>query len=276
MRTGEDLEVRGQCALCLRDEILMDSHLLPKALYRFVRAADGSPIVLNRHAAWITDKQITKHLLCAACEERFHRHGEDWTLRQIYRGERRFRLLDVLNRCTPVAENSQIAVYALSDLPDILIDDLSYFAVSVFWRSSATDWQIGDHKLPRPTFGPKYMAAFSEYLLGNAGFPSDVSLLIEVCDGPTTAANMLIFPIGTVAAGYDRYDFMVPGVLFRLFVGENIPVELRSCCIVTGDHPVVSRRNYEQLIYSRLALLSETARISKRLKDEMSGPPFRM
>ena len=269
MINDKDGEVRGQCALCRRYEVLQDSHLLPKALYRFVRAKDGSPIVINRHTAWTTDKQVSKHLLCFACELRFHQNGEDWTLQQIYRGEKRFRLLDALNRCTPVATKPEFSVYALSDVPEVRVHSLSYFAVSIFWRSAATNWRIGDHSLPRSTFGPKYMAAFSDYLLEKAGFPSNVALHVEVCDDPGVAAKTLMFPAGSKHVGYHRYEFIVPGMAFHLFVGQKIPGSIRSCCIMTGERPALFRRNYEQLIYSKFALFIKTARISAALKDEI-------
>jgi hypothetical protein len=262
-------EVRGQGAVCLRDDVLQDSHLLPKALYKLVRGEDGGPIISNRHNAWTTDKQVTKHLLCSACELRFHKYGEDWTLQHIYRGQKGFMLLDALSRCTPVAKKPEFSVYALSEMRDVSVHELSYFAVSIFWRSAATNWKIDNHSLPRPTFGPKYMAAFSDYLLGKAGFPSNIALNVEVCDDPTVPAKTLMTPTGSKHVGYHRYQFMVPGVAFHLYVGQKIPVENRSCCVMTGERPALFRRNYEPLISSTVALFSKTARISATLKDEI-------
>ncbi|HEY3443608.1 MAG TPA: hypothetical protein VGK29_22815 [Paludibaculum sp.] len=248
---------------------MQDSHLLPKALYRFVRAktkGSTSPIVVTRDAAWNTDRQITRHLLCFDCEQRFSKNGEDWSLRQIFRGEKSFKLLDILKACTPVATKPDCTIYAVADVAELRVQDLLYFAVSVFWRGAATDWSIDAHVLERLQFGPLYMTAFREYLLGRAGFPTNVALHVEVCDDPTLAATTLITPAGANAAGFHRYGFMIPGVAFHLFVGQMIPFEMRYCCIATGENRLLLRRNYEQFVKSKFAHFMKTSKPSARLK----------
>ena len=262
--------VLGYCALCGAHGNLLDSHLLPHSLYRFVRAKSGpnsSPTVLCRDTAWNTDRQITEPLLCFYCEQRFHRNGEDWTLRQIYRGEGKFKLLEALNGATAFSNGHDCAIYAVSGIPEIRVRDLSYFAISVFWRAGATDWRIGDHALARLSFGSKYMTAFSDYLLDKAQFPVNVALHVEVCDEPTFLATTLVTPTGAKDAGFHRYSFMIPGVLFHLFVGKKAPAQLRHSCIATGDCPIVVRRNYEPFIKNQFASFMKTATLSARLKN---------
>src|SRR5664280_2328887 len=125
----------GFCALCLNERELQESHLLPKSLYRYVRPktqGNTSPVVVSLDRAWNTDKQITKHLLCFDCEQRFSQGGENWTLRQMFRGEKSFRLLSMLDACTPVAKQPEYTIYALGDLAEVRVQDLTYFALSVF------------------------------------------------------------------------------------------------------------------------------------------------
>src|ERR1039457_3366077 len=53
--------VRGVCALCGNDRELQDSHLLPKAVYRYVRANTDvirSPIIVDSYSARNTDRQF--------------------------------------------------------------------------------------------------------------------------------------------------------------------------------------------------------------------------
>jgi hypothetical protein len=248
---------------------LQDSHLLPKSLYRFVRAktkGNTSPIVVARDAAWNTDKQITKPLLCFDCEQRFSKNGENWTLRQILRGEKSFRLLDMLKASTPIMTKADRALYALDNLAELRAQDLLYFALSVFWRGAATDWSLDGHVIERLQFGSLYMTAISEYLLGRAGFPANVALHVEVCDDPTLAATTLITPAGLNAVGFHRYGFMIPGVAFHMFVGQMIPFEMRYCCIATGEKRLLLRRNYEQFVKSKFAYFMKTSKPSARLR----------
>src|ERR1019366_9059715 len=77
--------VFGICALCRNERELRNSHFLPQALYRYVRANTGavrSPIIIGSDSARNTDRQFTKYLLCHECEQRFSRNGEHWTMKQ--------------------------------------------------------------------------------------------------------------------------------------------------------------------------------------------------
>lgn len=133
------MEHNGICALCLKEKLLQSSHLLPKALYRFVIGSnqDPNPVIVTPTSAWQSSKQVEAHLLCSDCEQLFHRRGEDWTLRQCYRGQRRFRLQETLARAAPLADFGDALVFAAARIPAIDIGQLVYFAASVFWRASA-------------------------------------------------------------------------------------------------------------------------------------------
>lgn len=266
----------GKCALCGATGPLQDSHLLPQALYRFVRAktkGNSSPVVMTRGSAWNTDRQITKYLLCFDCEQRFSKNGENWTLRQIFRGENSFKLLSMLDACTPVATKPECTVYAVADVADFRVEDLTYFALSVFWRAAATQWSLDGHSLERLEFGSPYMSDFGNYLLGKAGFPVNVALHIEVCDDPTIATTTLITPAGANDDGFHRYGFMVPGVAFHLFVGQRMPDLMRYCCIASGERPLLLRRNYEQFLKSKFAYFMKTAKPSARLRAMAEPKP---
>ena len=69
--------VEGTCALCLKESILKDSHLIPKYFYKdghnkkvFVNSTDFS--------AFNTSNQVSTHLLCGECEQQIQQ-----TLRRL-------------------------------------------------------------------------------------------------------------------------------------------------------------------------------------------------
>src|SRR5215813_10627834 len=51
-------------------------------------------------------------------------------------GESKFLIYDALKKSKPIAADDEIAVYAGSQIPEIDVDKLVYFALSVFWRSA--------------------------------------------------------------------------------------------------------------------------------------------
>src|SRR2546428_12506068 len=80
----------GQCKLCSETRELRDSHLLPRSLYKTLRAADApnpNPIFLTSTRAGQTSKQLTDYVLCGRCEGLFNANGESWMMRQIARSE---------------------------------------------------------------------------------------------------------------------------------------------------------------------------------------------
>ena len=134
----------GVCALCLETHELRDSHLVPKALYRVVRAADHrshpDPVLMTSKVRWQTSFQATQYLLCAECEKRFDQNGEDWVMRHCYRGRDRFRLRELLQRTTPIHADEEETIFNASDVAGMDIERVVYFCVSVFWRASVRRW----------------------------------------------------------------------------------------------------------------------------------------
>ena len=99
----------GKCALCLEEHPLCDSHLLPKSMYRLLRAPNlknPNPVhIVRSGTAYATSKQISDYLLCNGCEQRFRREGEDWTMAQCYRDNHTFRLRETLRASVALSNN---------------------------------------------------------------------------------------------------------------------------------------------------------------------------
>ncbi len=92
----------GECSLCRLCRPLVKSHLLPAALYRYVRVSDrknANPILVTSKIHRTTSAQIQQILLCEHCEDRFNKRGERWVLRNCFRGAGRFLLHARLASC---------------------------------------------------------------------------------------------------------------------------------------------------------------------------------
>lgn len=243
----------GICALCRLERDLQSSHLLPKALYRFVSGirgkGDPNPVIVAHDSAWQSSKQVEAHLLCTECEQRFHKEGEEWTLRHCYRGERRFRLQEALERSTPIEESETAKLFAAHSVTDIAIDRLVYFAASVFWRASVNRWRLQDHYLEHIDLGEKYTEQLRGFLLGAAGFPKDAAVLIDIFGfrSPLSLATML-FPYGGRRDAFYHYRFTIPGLAFNLYIGQLIPSALRECSVLRSTGILISSKRDTSVI----------------------------
>src|SRR5678810_1070890 len=92
----------GTCRLCLKsDAHLQNSHFIAAAFYKIGRALDSTfphPVFVTPDVSVMTSEQTSEKLLCADCEQRFNRGGEDWILRQCWKTEADFPLYDTLKK----------------------------------------------------------------------------------------------------------------------------------------------------------------------------------
>jgi len=61
--------------------------------------------------------------------------------------------LATLDRYKPVAVRDGARIYAVKDVSEIDLAQLTYFALSVFWRGAVTEWNIEGQKLEQLEFG---------------------------------------------------------------------------------------------------------------------------
>lgn len=187
-----------------------------------------NPIVATNRIALQTSRAVTDYVLCRECENRFSKNGETWTIGQIAR-EGSFPLWDQLRQTKPVCalERAQWAVYSRIDAFGVKMQELRYFALSVFWRSAAHQWRNVSH-LPKLEFG-RYEETLRLFLHGDAEFPSQMVLIIRLW--PTEPLmSLAYYPLRTVARECHMFQFYVPCIQFFLCIGQRIPSDLRVIC----------------------------------------------
>lgn len=251
----------GRCALCLKQTELQLSHLLPKGLYRLIREA----VHITSNSAWPSSRQIQDYLLCHDCEQRFNRHGEDWILSHCYRG-RRFRLREILKAGKPLGTVDGLSLYSASALAAVDVPRIAYFAASVFWRASAHQWHTNERDVEDIDLGKRYREEFRQYLLGDAGFPLEATLIVDVCSFQSPALASAMFPTGRNDSGYHYFTFSIPGILFYLFTGQRIPPGIRDCCILRSPERCLFSSLRDDAIVERHLGLMKTARPSRKLQ----------
>jgi hypothetical protein len=256
----------GTCALCMKHGVgLCLSHLLPKAIYRWIQRSmagekNSNPVLVTASQATTKSFQISEYLLCPECEERLRVGGEDWVLANGFRGKS-FPIHSALIGATPIASLTQTQMIDARIIPAIDLQRLAYFAVSVFWRASACRWNAVDH-YSQISLGP-YQEMLRQFLLGQAPFPDQAVLIANVADNPSPHLGA-IFPYSNRVNGVWQHRFSIPGMAFWLHLGrfrDQVPL---FCAIRSGVifHAHALDENYER----EMGALIRTAKPSAALR----------
>jgi hypothetical protein len=251
-----------QCKLCLqRVASLRDSHFLSAGIYRILRDDDEknpNPWVLSGKGAVQSSRQMKARLLCADCEQRLSKHGENWVLKHCLRKDGSFPLASILAARTPDISSppNPTKIYYAAGIPEINISALAYFAASIFWRGSIHPWR-DDGSIP-VELGP-FQEQFRKYLMGQEAFPKDASLWLMVREGKEIG-RLTYAPIGARQGNFHTYKFPMPGVAFSLTVSKNIPANHREICLVHGPgNPVIVTSLIEKLLVSDAVKMRQKA-----------------
>ena len=251
------------------------SHLLPASLYRHLRRdhqgkiSDREPFKLTGTIAARTSSQVKDLLLCAQCELRFSANGEKWTVDRCFRNPGDFPLQAMLEMAPRQQELTHGWVVETAQVPEVDRDKIAYFVTSVIWRAAVHRWEFeGD----RIRLGSVLEGKIRSYLLGEAGFPEEVAVLVKVASKQSPVVQSMSFPTIRRKSPYHHYQFNIPGVVFEPLVGGRIPaIDREPGCIVRGrGNPVFMLRD-DWLFKSGVAKLLTTAKPAKGLMKEFGA-----
>jgi hypothetical protein len=138
------------------------------------------------------------------------------------------------------------------------LSQLSYFALSVFWRASACPWDMLDH-FAQINLGP-YQEKLRRFLLGEEGFPEQAVLMVNVSTNPTPQLGA-VFPYSNRANGVWQHRFSIPGMAFWLHLGtfrDKLPM---FCAVREGMifYANVLDANFEREMGSLIRTAKPTA-----------------
>jgi hypothetical protein len=228
----------GTCKLCLNERNLLQSHLMPAALY----GDRKKEFEITTSAGKIkTTTQMKQRLLCRECEQRFDRGGESHVLKAIApKSRKRFPLHDRMKVAYARDSDPSVSRFFGPDF-DLDMDKFAYFAVSVVWRVAACQWLMQDGNLTQEVNLGAFQENMRRYLLGETPLPSDMAVIVIVCSD--IESRMRFFhPSSNVEAGCINFRFLARGVFFRVMMGYQMWPYLRdqSCtsslkCVWYGD-----------------------------------------
>lgn len=131
-------------------------------------------------------------------------------------------------------------------MPEVDVSALTYFAASMFWRGSIYPWKA-DGTRPVPLC--PYEEPLRLYLLGEAGFPEDMTLSVIV-RLPSKISHLTYPPVGEWRGPLFVAKFPMPGLGFGIPAGPAVPPPMPALCFVRGvEHPFALTAELEQHLY---------------------------
>lgn len=242
------------CALCLHEKPLLDSHLLPRAVYRrHLSGAGGEQLVMSKKPTEVdggcsisTSHQVTKRLLCRHCEDILSRRGEKDTIPLLGSAAGSFPLLELLDQLKPTAESNEHRVYSLatSTLP---VASLVHFGMGIFWKATQPKWNWGPYPANTVQLG-EFEEELRRFVLGDCPSTPNIVLTIQCIDSSTFAA-LSNFPQSSRGQLGRQHWFRVLGVKFRLVASNRLENGLRRLAANSASQPIIlrSRQPSEEL-----------------------------
>lgn len=227
----------GTCKLCRAHGELRESHFMPAAIFSQLRTPSRKnphPVLITKSMSMISSRQIKDYVLCNDCEQRFSKLGESWVLANMSRPAG-FALQDALKKAGPFSASDGFELFSGAAIAGIDSDALVYFALSVFWRAAIHQWKSVDGNTEPIKLGP-FEDGIRSFLLGGP-FPANAVVTVSVW--PTNNVLPAAYtPREGDAPGFAVFNFMIPGIEFRLHLG-SVPSELRALCAKTSPQRVI-------------------------------------
>jgi hypothetical protein len=180
---------------------------------------------------------MRQELLCGKCEDLFDENGESHVLSLIApKAGKRFPLVERIAVAPPRDFDGEIARLYAPDF-DIDVAKFTYFAVSVVWRATQTQWIMPDGTLTQKQELGQFQENMRRYLIGETPLPTDMAVIVMVsCD--EESRRRFYHPAGVVEGGCINFKFVARGVFFRVMMGRQMWPVLRDASCTSPFKPI--------------------------------------
>jgi hypothetical protein len=251
---------RGICKLCLLEKDLVESHLVPKAVYPYCRAGDLDPVMIRHDVILPTQRQIYWHLLCEECEDVLNKGGESWVVPLLAEQMGKYPLFDLLDLRALHASDRELSVYHAAKIPAIKTDKLVHLAMGIFFKASVHSFQKTVSK-PMIDLG-QIQSPIRQFLRRAGPFPPDTVLMLSLTPSPVKYACFTV-PIQTKNEYAKQYFFYLPGLRFTLVTGPRTR-EAKMVCLHATPEKIIFVEDLSQEIKKWFELGSKGARRTKK------------
>lgn len=225
--------VEEKCGLCGTLATLQNSHLMPKSLYKIItrnfNPHDTAPVWASKSQKSVlyTNMQVTKKLLCKVCEDNFNKYGEKYVVGKCMKNEQTFELKMMLDNSTPSIHVNGSSFFNPKDIDRLNTEKFMYFAASIVWRVTTTDWGVDDIADLNNSLPSEFRDSLQNYLLKRDVFPKNIYITVCV-DNDSEPLPIMSLPTGDIEKNM-HMSFYIPGMKFNVFFGAGGDQELSSC-----------------------------------------------
>jgi len=260
------------------------SHLMPSALYDYLRQPDFKPVRIGNGVVMTSDRQDQAYLLCLGCEDILNKSGESWVNPKLCTMERTFPLYDLLIQLPVVLADDEDALYYLPDHSVIDFEKVTHFGMGIFWKAAVHSWR-GNKANPLIDLA-SYADPIRRWLLREEGFPEHVQLWVSI-SRPEHAQIVLNPPMRTSREVWTTYLCHALGLMYQLNVGAGMDQATRETCFYrNSNHPIMVSttltkdwerrlaRSYSESRKTRAFLEAREKRLAKQsIRKIPSGGP---
>lgn len=220
-----------RCALCLQEDELRESHILPEFLYEPLYDHKHRLLVLSTapdKANSLMQKGLKEQLLCDTCEQKL----SIWEgyARKVIRGE------------LPLTMTGEQSL--------IYIDGLDYksfklFQLSIIWRAGVSKQRFFEHV----ELGPHSERLRTLLVSSNPGSPNRYACFmfgITYPSGPTL--DVIAQPTRTRALGQVAYSFIFGGLHWAYLVSnQDVPAHMKPATLRENGSTIIQRTRADEM-----------------------------
>jgi hypothetical protein len=247
---------------------------MPAGIYSIVRNGphpEEHPVLITKGASVATSAQARAHMLCAECESRFDKGGEEWVIENCWHDDAAFPLRTALLRQTPFVDEPGFRAYEARNVSGVELNQLVYFAASMFWRGAQNGWRMGKERPTRLEFGP-YEEAFRLFLLAKAAFPEHALLVVTLSEKQDDLNNRnMALPFGGERSENGRhYQCVIPGITFLMIIGKAISESMRQIGTVPSGFLYVASEGDARKLTAMVSATRDAPRRGQLAKSRTS------
>jgi hypothetical protein len=210
-----------------------------------------------------TPRQLWAHLLCETCEGQLNDRGEKPVLALFNGANDDFPLLNRMNLALPLKVEPTVITFS-GEAMGIDTESLAYYALSVLWKGSVHKWTTLKGQNSSVDLG-KYQEPIRRYLLGEAGFPDGVYVVVTACvDHGSQGMNFA--PAKVSGSMYPMYSILVRGLWFHVIATDDNPKGLSELCCVRSSKKVLFKADCTKPFLQAGRHIHKTATVSAELR----------
>jgi hypothetical protein len=122
------------------------------------------------------------------------------------------------------------------------LDALTYFGISMFWRAAVTSWRyLGKDITCR--MPPRFQEWMRLFLLNRRPLHGAGLIVAIAAESRHAVTDLVIIPVCTGEVSNEKdeyliYQFYARGILYKLVIGDLIPISLRTWFTSEPPYPI--------------------------------------